>query len=70
MKDGWIPAGSEFHWVEEPQHNIWGGVVLSSTKGMLGTERHIPKSSVTKGIIRNIEAHICENCKKVIINYE
>jgi hypothetical protein len=70
MKNGWIPTCDEFHWVEEPQFKVWGGVVINSQKGMLGTDRHIPKTSVPKGVTRNIEAHICEDCKKVLINYE
>ena len=67
MKQGWIPITQGFTWDENPQPRVKGEVILLAE---YGKNEHRPESSTKKGFARNIEAHICQECKKVLINYE
>ena len=70
MEKGWLPTSTDIHWVKEPQHTIWGGIIISTARGLVYPGKMVPKSSVSKGIMRNLEAHICQQCKKIVLNYE
>jgi hypothetical protein len=67
MVQGYIPITNLFVWLEKPQCSVIGGIVLEAERGK---QKHIPKNSVGKGIMRNYEAYLCQECKKVLIDYE
>jgi len=70
MEPGDIHLSAYLKWSREPKSTAWGEVTITPPRGPFINREHIPKKSIAKGVIRNLEAHICKDCKKLIIDYE
>ncbi|MDG6221189.1 MAG: PF20097 family protein [Candidatus Thermoplasmatota archaeon] len=73
MEEGWMPMGpyTALMWSKEPRKTGWHpDELIAVPRGTMGHKESVPETSTDTGLMRNIEAHICKDCKKVLLNYE